>query len=108
MSSKMDKEELTEGQKQIFLQNGTIPVGYTEGEMMELTEQDINIEDKRYAQKDLLTNRNVYNHCEICQRTIPKFFYQPGQRFHYNYIHASHWKRKNAKSLNIEVIPKEI
>ncbi len=82
MSLKMDKEELTEGQKQ-----------YTEEELVDLTEQYIEIEDKRYAHKDLLTNRNVYSHCEICQRTIPKIFYLPGQRFHYNYIHASHYKR---------------
>ena len=93
MNLKMDKNELTEDQKQIFLQNGTKPDGYSEEEMVELTRQDIEMEDKRYAQKDLLTNRNVYNHCEICQRTISKNFYLPGQRFHYKYIHASHYKR---------------
>jgi hypothetical protein len=63
----------------------------TEGQ--ELIGQDIKIEDKRYSQKDLLTNRNVYGHCEICQRKIQKNFYPPGQRFHYKYIHVSHYKR---------------
>ena len=71
MNSKMDKEEV----------------------MVELTGQDIQKEDKRYAHNDLLTNRNVYNYCEICQRPMQKNLFPPGQRFHYKYLHTSHWKR---------------
>jgi len=71
----MDKEELNEGQEII------------------MHEQDNEIEDKRYSQRDLLTNRNVYGHCEICQQKIPKNFYPSGQRFHYKYIHVSHFER---------------
>jgi len=62
-------------------------------EKEELNGQAILIEDNRYSQEDLLTNRNVYDHCEICQRKTLKYYYPPGQRFHYKYIHVSHYKR---------------
>ena len=54
---------------------------------------DNKIEKNRFTHEDLLTNRNIYNHCEICQQKTSKNFYVSGQRFHYKYIHASHYKR---------------
>ena len=80
----MDKEELTEGQKRLFLQYGTIPAGHSKEEMVGLTGQEKILNDKRYAHKQPLTNRNIYNYCEICKRVIPKTFYPPGQRFRSN------------------------
>jgi hypothetical protein len=85
----MDKEKLTEGQKKLFFEYGTIPAGYTKEDMIELTEQYRRENDERFTYKEpyikFIGKKNTYRFCEICDRLITHRFHPPGQRYKNRY-----------------------
>ena len=74
-------KNLTEEQRRLFLKYESIPAGFSRAEMIELTGQNNQMNDRRYEHKEPITERNFYKHCEICKRILPVKFYPPGQRF---------------------------
>ena len=74
-------KNLTEEQRRIFLKYDSIPAGFSRAEMIELTGQNNQMNDRRYEHKEPITEKNFYKHCEICKRILPHKFYPPGQRF---------------------------
>ena len=72
MKSKMDKNDLTEEQIQLFMQYGSIPAGYSKEEMENLTKHNKpdRYENMAEYRSTRIVGKDWYRFCEICNRPI--------------------------------------